>query len=184
MNVPLQTLYGQGSLGAAGTCTATNCSANPTAFGPRLADSVPVYDHWAELFQAGYSVDNNLTISGGGDRTNFYFSGEYLSHDGTIVGPHNWYDRAAVRLKASHRLLDNLTLSGNFAYADVSADFVEKGSNTSGLLLGALRTPPDFNEDRKSTRLNSSHLVISYAVFCLKKKNNWYCAHYYNSTAA
>src|SRR5256885_5851290 len=25
-------------------------------------------------------------------------------------------------------------------------------------------------EDRKSTRLNSSHLVISYAVFCLKKK--------------
>src|SRR5256885_6160006 len=26
--------------------------------------------------------------------------------------------------------------------------------------------------DRKSTRLNSSHLVISYAVFCLKKKNN------------
>src|SRR5256885_12291658 len=27
------------------------------------------------------------------------------------------------------------------------------------------------NTDRKSTRLNSSHLVISYAVFCLKKKN-------------
>src|SRR5256885_6754121 len=28
------------------------------------------------------------------------------------------------------------------------------------------------NPDRKSTRLNSSHLVISYAVFCLKKKND------------
>src|SRR2546426_8628233 len=27
-------------------------------------------------------------------------------------------------------------------------------------------------EDRKSTRLNSSHLVISYAVFCLKKKKD------------
>src|SRR5256885_973141 len=27
-----------------------------------------------------------------------------------------------------------------------------------------------MNPDRKSTRLNSSHLVISYAVFCLKKK--------------
>src|SRR5690625_7718996 len=26
--------------------------------------------------------------------------------------------------------------------------------------------------DRKSTRLNSSHVAISYAVFCLKKKNN------------
>src|SRR5256885_7305294 len=32
-------------------------------------------------------------------------------------------------------------------------------------LLGAL-----LARDRKSTRLNSSHLVISYAVFCLKKK--------------
>src|SRR5256885_8565080 len=29
-----------------------------------------------------------------------------------------------------------------------------------------------FFKDRKSTRLNSSHLVISYAVFCLKKKKN------------
>src|SRR5947209_16954698 len=28
------------------------------------------------------------------------------------------------------------------------------------------------SEDRKSTRLNSSHANISYAVFCLKKKNN------------
>src|SRR5256885_6383233 len=28
------------------------------------------------------------------------------------------------------------------------------------------------HQDRKSTRLNSSHLVISYAVFCLKKKNS------------
>src|SRR5256885_7123960 len=31
-------------------------------------------------------------------------------------------------------------------------------------------TLPQEFQDRKSTRLNSSHLVISYAVFCLKKK--------------
>src|SRR5256885_8511767 len=36
----------------------------------------------------------------------------------------------------------------------------------AGLAAGA------FVEDRKSTCLNSSHLVISYAVFCLKKKKN------------
>src|SRR5258708_9765219 len=34
----------------------------------------------------------------------------------------------------------------------------------------ALRPTPTL--DRKSTRLNSSHQIISYAVFCLKKKNN------------
>src|SRR2546430_4383090 len=43
----------------------------------------------------------------------------------------------------------------------------------------SIRAPPDFQNDRrhrsirdrKSTRLNSSHSQISYAVFCLKKKN-------------
>src|SRR2546429_7337080 len=33
-----------------------------------------------------------------------------------------------------------------------------------------LRTTPGVDQDRKSTRLNSSHGYISYAVFCLKKK--------------
>src|SRR3712207_8686887 len=35
-----------------------------------------------------------------------------------------------------------------------------------------LAQPPGRFLDRKSTRLNSSHANISYAVFCLKKKNN------------
>src|SRR5256885_10045220 len=37
--------------------------------------------------------------------------------------------------------------------------------------LGHLLVQETLGQDRKSTRLNSSHLVISYAVFCLKKKN-------------
>src|SRR5690625_7237985 len=51
-------------------------------------------------------------------------------------------------------------------------------SNTSGLGAAGRSpkhyrpTPPehDIFGDRKSTRLNSSHVAISYAVFCLKKK--------------
>src|SRR5256885_12899325 len=38
-------------------------------------------------------------------------------------------------------------------------------------LMSRCTTPDRGRRDRKSTRLNSSHLVISYAVFCLKKKN-------------
>src|SRR2546426_4217645 len=39
-------------------------------------------------------------------------------------------------------------------------------------IVGGVRAPAQGPvADRKSTRLNSSHLVISYAVFCLKKKN-------------
>src|SRR5260221_8559865 len=50
---------------------------------------------------------------------------------------------------------------------------VQRGVSEGGLVpLGALE--PEI--DRKSTRLNSSHTVISYAVFCLKKKNNIRCS--------
>src|SRR3712207_7538047 len=46
-------------------------------------------------------------------------------------------------------------------------------SRISGLLPSVGPQPPQIlYTDRKSTRLNSSHANISYAVFCLKKKNN------------
>src|SRR5690554_7299910 len=40
---------------------------------------------------------------------------------------------------------------------------------------------PDFIKDRKSTRLNSSHVRISYAVFCLKKKKKKKHDHHTNN---
>src|SRR5256885_12786166 len=48
------------------------------------------------------------------------------------------------------------------------------GHELSGQGLGgAAEDSAGPDQDRKSTRLNSSHLVISYAVFCLKKKNTY-----------
>src|SRR3712207_7642411 len=44
---------------------------------------------------------------------------------------------------------------------------------TEAILKGAEGEMIDALEDRKSTRLNSSHANISYAVFCLKKKKKY-----------
>src|SRR5256885_13264904 len=44
------------------------------------------------------------------------------------------------------------------------------GGDGAGVALARAREHVRAVGDRKSTRLNSSHLVISYAVFCLKKK--------------
>src|SRR2546428_8346640 len=52
------------------------------------------------------------------------------------------------------------------------------GTTMSGVTIAPMVPPlkevaiPRARRDRKSTRLNSSHDQISYAVFCLKKKNN------------
>src|SRR5256885_12577186 len=52
--------------------------------------------------------------------------------------------------------------------ASVSVVFVSLMSCADA--AAPVRTVKSTGRDRKSTRLNSSHLVISYAVFCLKKK--------------
>src|SRR5690349_22347067 len=52
-------------------------------------------------------------------------------------------------------------------YPSGKVNLVTKSYDT-GLGAGA----PIFGKDRKSTRLNSSHVEISYAVFCLKKKKD------------
>src|SRR5688500_19435672 len=48
-----------------------------------------------------------------------------------------------------------------------------RSSGPSSRRAGSAAAPNYARLDRKSTRLNSSHLVISYAVFCLKKKNKY-----------
>src|SRR5437588_8864222 len=52
----------------------------------------------------------------------------------------------------------------------VSAEEQPDSSSVAGTGAEAARHRPTSARDRKSTRLNSSHTVISYAVFCLKKK--------------
>src|SRR5438045_5208286 len=61
-------------------------------------------------------------------------------------------------------------------YAAVGLTLSRRRARASGVSIST-RTPSlsistSQTRDRKSTRLNSSHLGISYAVFCLKKKNN------------
>src|SRR5258708_27331919 len=69
-----------------------------------------------------------------------------------------------------------------FPYTTLFRSLIEAGKLDSSVALrwrGRLRADPlalpwgtryEINLDRKSTRLNSSHQIISYAVFCLKKK--------------
>ena len=142
---PLQRTFGQGSGGNAPTCGGPGCRLTSGSWGPRIAAGTPTYDHFKELFRTGSTWDNVLSVSGGSDRTLFYLSGEWLDQTGIIVGPNNWYDRTSARLKASHRLTDRFNVAGNIAYIDARGAFTQKGSNISGLLLGGLRTPPNFN---------------------------------------
>src|SRR5690606_41639618 len=73
-------------------------------------------------------------------------------------------DREAIQ-KEINALKESInSMASNTSYND-SLKAVEMHEAQYGLLEG-------IRQDRKSTRLNSSHVKISYAVFCLKKKKN------------
>src|SRR5699024_11398666 len=78
-----------------------------------------------------------------------------------------WTDDVLVFLRYNaNKALMNLGMDPLFAdgYAQNVNPVVMNGISTS------TSNHDFFSQDRKSTRLNSSHVSISYAVFCLKKK--------------
>src|SRR5690606_40586069 len=63
------------------------------------------------------------------------------------------------------------TTDHGHAALERQVDVLGNGEITNGKLEKHRVVPWEIYVDRKSTRLNSSHVKISYAVFCLKKKN-------------
>ena len=93
-----------------------------------------------------------------------------LAKDVTTTA-HNVTEESAATHNAPHTGTHNALHAGEGE--DVLADIVTMRENLSGNKLHTSWLDRDriyVCIDRKSTRLNSSHTVISYAVFCLKKK--------------
>lgn len=107
-------------------------------------NSRDVYDHTKDAFQTGHFTDNNIAVSGGNERSDFRLSYGNLTQDG-VIKAYSQYKRNTVRLNTSSRLTDWLRASANVSYIKISSSRVQEGDNVDGVMLGSLRTPPDFN---------------------------------------
>lgn len=145
--LPVQQMYGVGSNGVSTQCVTVNCTISSGFFswGPALAAGTPVYDHSAEMFETGRIVDNDLSLSGGNERTTFYLSAGQVNQNGFIIGDKDYYKRYSLRFNGSHALFDKLTFGASGSYVQTKGGGVDRGNSTNGLSLGALRQPPDFN---------------------------------------
>jgi TonB-linked SusC/RagA family outer membrane protein len=149
---PLQTKYSQGYFGSYEGGTG-----NPWSFGPALSElgydadgnitqnatgGVTPYDHYS-FFQRGRRLNNSVTLSGGGKTTSYYLSLSNLQDEGIV--PLNRFDRTTVRMTGTGQISTNLKMTSSIAYSSSGGYRVQQGSNTSGLMLGLLRTPPSFD---------------------------------------
>ena len=146
--VPLQRRFAQRPLASCSQPTQLGCRARSDSYGPALAPGTKTYDHFGEIFRTGNTYDNQLSASGGTDRQTFYLSAGRTNQNGVIIGPSNFYDRTTFLVKGTQRVLSKLTVGASANYSDVRMGAVQKGSNLSGLLLGELRTPPEFDNRR------------------------------------
>src|SRR2546430_13461002 len=85
-----------------------------------------------------------------------------------------------IRRPPRSTLFPYTTLFRSRAFRDSYEQFSAKDAEVVGVSSDSVRSHRSFarrhNLDRKSTRLNSSHSQISYAVFCLKKnKPGYHC---------
>lgn len=125
-------------------------SADGTTFGRVIEkNSREVFDHGSNIFKTGTKIDNTLSISGGDEAGNFYLSFGNLTQDGIIKTNSN-YDRKTIRARST-RYFDDFTATFTANYTKTESDRIQQGSNVSGLLLGALRTAPDFNSEAAHT---------------------------------
>ena len=111
---------------------------DPTANG----QPIKTYDQY-DFFQIGTTTNNSLSLTGGSEKNNFYLS--FSDNQSTGVVPNNKFRRNTFKLSAQTALTDKFKVSGTANYMITEGDRIQQGSNTSGLMLGLLRTPTTFD---------------------------------------
>src|SRR5256885_7645990 len=137
--------------------------------GMDVSDNMPDQEVWQLIFAPGFSTADVVTdVSGRGVGMDVVKRNiAALGGSVEIESTQGKGMRVAVRLPLTLAIMDGMSVGVSdevyiLPLSSVVESFLVKAEDVNTVANGT--------QDRKSTRLNSSHLVISYAVFCLKKK--------------
>ncbi|HXL56120.1 MAG TPA: carboxypeptidase-like regulatory domain-containing protein, partial [Chitinophagaceae bacterium] len=105
-----------------------------------------IYDYEKELYgNNGFTRNSVLSMTGGSDRTTFYFSAGQKVEDGIIE--RTGYRNNSIRLNLDHRLNDNIKIGISTNYLNTSADRGLTQNDNAGVTFGiALSSTPGFAE--------------------------------------
>ena len=107
-------------------------------------NSRQTYSPYDAIFQTGTTYDNSISLNNVDNLGNVYFSLGRLSQDGIIKSNSN-YDRTNARLNIIRKIGNKFTIDASTGYTLTNSNRIQMGSNLSGLFLGGLRTPADYD---------------------------------------
>tara|TARA_B100000929_G_scaffold7080_1_gene5962 strand:+ start:4492 stop:7755 length:3264 start_codon:yes stop_codon:yes gene_type:complete len=114
-----------------------------------------VDSNWDQVFQTGKYIQDDFQVTGGDASRTFLFSYSRLRQDGIIRN--SWYDRDIYRLNTKFRLSDMVSMESKASYTFTNSNRIQQSSNVTGVMLGLLRTAPDFDITHyKGTYVSSS----------------------------
>ena len=97
-----------------------------------------------QVFGDGHFLENNLSLSGGTAKSTMFFSLSDLDQDG-IVKNNSDYRRSTIRFNAKTDFTEATSLKVSSTYTRTTSNRIRLGANSSGLYLGLLRNPADFD---------------------------------------
>lgn len=103
-----------------------------------------VNQNYNDVFRQGSMLDNSISISGGDAKSNYFVSFNDLNQKGVARNSSD-YRRTGVRINAGRQLNKWLNISNKASFILTNSNRLQAGINNAGLLIGLLRTPPDFD---------------------------------------
>ncbi len=100
--------------------------------------------NYNDVYHTGSYLDNSLSISGGDSKSNYFLSLSDLNQKG-VARSSSDYRRTSFRLNVGRELNKWLSISNKASYILTNSNRLQAGVNNAGILIGLLRTPPDFD---------------------------------------
>jgi TonB-linked SusC/RagA family outer membrane protein len=101
-------------------------------------------DNVKDFFKTGFITDNNLSFSGGTDKSSFYLGLNALNSDGNYPGKNDFYNKYGVRFNGSTEFSNKFTAGVSVNYSKINANQVGTGQGGNSVYNNVLQTPRDI----------------------------------------
>jgi TonB-linked SusC/RagA family outer membrane protein len=170
--VPLQTIYGQTTPYTVDPTTGIGKQGTTHSYGAKLPEGTQTFNNSNAPFRTGVAAEQSLSIAGGDANFDYLLNGTYLNNKGFVEGSE--LDRTSIRANIGALIMPGVTIQNNTNFINIDNALPQDGSNQSGILLGSLRAPANFDNSDYLEADGTQRRYAGYDNPIWSQKNNKY----------